>query len=110
MVAQSLYSHKELHGKSTSDKHEMIHQAGKNWATDYTDGEKNGRLIVKEEYMSELDKDTLDKAFSNTFAEGKNDIKDRPPIVTRTRWVSKGAWKFTENKDKLLDMIPQYPV
>jgi DnaJ-class molecular chaperone len=26
----------------------------------------------------------------------------------RTRWVSKGAWKFTENKEKLLDMIPKY--
>ena len=28
--------------------------------------------------------------------------------VERTRWVSKGAWKFTEDKDKLLAMIPKY--
>lgn len=87
MVAQSLYSHKELHGKSTSDKHEMIHQAGKNWATDYTDGEKNGRLIVKESFEATIQDNT----------------------VERTRWVSKGAWKFTEDKDKLLAMIPEYP-
>lgn len=88
MVAQSLYSHKELHGKSTADMHEMIHQAGKNWATDYSDGEKNGRLIVKESYRIKTD------------CGGDCD---------RTRWVSKGAWKFTENKDKLLAMIPEYP-
>jgi len=87
MVAQSLYSHKELHGKSTSDKHEMIHQAGKNWATDYTDGEKNGRLIVKESFEAQIQDNT----------------------VERTRWVSKGAWKFTEDKDKILAMIPEYP-
>ena len=50
MVAQSLFSHKELHGKNTKDKHDMMHEKGVNWATDYTDGQKNGRLIVKEEY------------------------------------------------------------
>lgn len=96
MVAQSLYSHNQLHGKSTKDMHEMIHQAGKNWATDYTDGEKNGRLIVKEEYFAPV-KEWRDIALFN-------------PNVSRTRWVSKGAWKFTENKEKLLAMIPQYPV
>jgi len=31
MVAQSLYSHKELHGKSTKQMQEMIFERGKNW-------------------------------------------------------------------------------
>jgi hypothetical protein len=26
----------------------------------------------------------------------------------RSRWVSKPAWKFTEDKEKLLAMIPKY--
>lgn len=92
MVAQSHFSHKELHGKSTSDKHEMLHNMrGVNWATDYTDGQKNGRLIVKEEYLAHTPKCT------------------EPNLPVRTRWVSKGAWKFTEDKEKLLAMIPQYP-
>lgn len=32
MLAQSLYSHKQLHGKNQKDMHEMIHEAGYNWA------------------------------------------------------------------------------
>jgi len=93
MVAQSLFSHKELQGKSTSDMHEMMHQQKNvNWATDYSDREKNGGLIVKDEYLAHTPKCT------------------EPNLPVRTRWVSKGAWKFTENKEKLLGMIPQYPV
>jgi tRNA(His) 5'-end guanylyltransferase len=87
MVAQANFSHKELQGKSTPKMHEMLHTKGVNWATDYTDGEKNGRLIVKESY-------TIDIGFNAK--------------VERTRWVSKGAWKFTEDKEKLLAMIPKY--
>lgn len=48
MVAQSMYSHKELHGKNTSDMQEMIHQKGKNW-NDYQAGSKRGRMVVYEE-------------------------------------------------------------
>lgn len=46
MVAQSLYSHKELHKKNSSDKQEMIFQKGQNW-NDYPDGEKRGSTVVK---------------------------------------------------------------
>ena len=90
MVAQANFSHKELQGKSTPEKHEMLHQKGVNWATDFSDGEKNGRIIVKEEYE-----------VRNGFGFGEKS-------AMRTRWVSKGAWKFTEDKDKLLAMIPKY--
>ena len=95
MVAQQNFSHKELQGKSTTSQHEMLHAKGINWATDFSDGEKNGRLIVKEEY------DCMAPG-------GPNHSTQTPQWVKRTRWVSKGAWKFTENKDKLLDMIPKY--
>jgi tRNA(His) guanylyltransferase len=98
MVAQSLFSHKELQGKSTTKMHEMIHSIGKNWATDYTDGEKNGRLIVKETYFIEQPK----------TSPGVLTREGEEYPTERTRWVSKGAWKFTEDKDKLLNMIPKY--
>ncbi len=104
MVAQSLYSHKELQGKSTPEKHDMIHAKGKNWATDFTDGQKNGRLIVKEQFLTELTppQNTDGKIHINATI-----TKDGIGAM-RTKWVSQGAWKFTENKEKLLAMIPKY--
>lgn len=99
MVAQHNFSHKELQGRSTSDMHEMLHKKGVNWATDFSDGEKNGRLIFKEEYYI----DSKDCSFKH------NSVMRNAELSTmRTRWASKGAWKFTENKDKLLAMIPKY--
>lgn len=60
MTAQSLYSHKELEGKSSSDQQEMIHLKGQNW-NDMPDGFKRGRIISYEsdemgdEYLPEDD-------------------------------------------------------
>jgi len=48
MVAQSLYSHKQLNGKSQSDMQEMCFQKGINW-NDMPNGFKRGRTIIKEE-------------------------------------------------------------
>lgn len=96
MVAQGNFSHKELQGKSTPEMHEMLHTKGVNWATDFTDGEKNGRLIVKESYREAVQNLPLVMAAEIVYAD-------------RTRWASKGAWKFTEDKDKLLSMVPLMP-
>jgi tRNA(His) guanylyltransferase len=46
MVAQSLYSHKELQHKDGAEMQEMIFKKGINWAT-YDPSLKNGRLIYK---------------------------------------------------------------
>lgn len=46
LVAQSLYSHKELHKKNTSQLQEMIFQKGINW-NDYPTYFKRGLCIVK---------------------------------------------------------------
>lgn len=48
MVARSHYSHAQLHGKASAELHELIHQAGDNWAT-YSDSCKNGRALVRTE-------------------------------------------------------------
>lgn len=93
MVAQANFSHKELQGKSTPDMHDMLYKKGVNWATDYTDGEKNGRLIVRELYTTNFDLE---------LPQGVPEEN-----VQRSRWVSKGAWKFTEDKEKLLNLIPK---
>lgn len=45
-VAQSLYSHKELHGKSNSEQQELIFQKGINW-NDYPYRSKRGGTFVR---------------------------------------------------------------
>ena len=47
MYAQSNFSHKELHKKNKVDMHEMLHQKGKNWATDLNDQQKNGTWLIR---------------------------------------------------------------
>lgn len=46
MAAQSMYSHKELHGKSSADMQDMMMERGTNW-NDYPIGFRRGRAIVK---------------------------------------------------------------
>lgn len=47
MYAQSFFSHKQLHKKSCSAIHEMLHAIGKNWAKDLSNIEKNGTFFIK---------------------------------------------------------------
>ena len=49
MYASSFFSHKQLMGKNKENKHEMLHEAGKNWTTDLTDVEKNGTFYIRNE-------------------------------------------------------------
>ena len=44
MVAQSLYSHKELHGKNINALQELIHMKGQNW-NDYPARCKRGGFV-----------------------------------------------------------------
>ena len=46
MAAQSCYSHNELHGKNTSDLHNMLFDKGINW-NDYPDRSKRGGYFKK---------------------------------------------------------------
>ena len=60
MLAQSLYSHKELDKKNQSDMQEMCFQKGQNW-NDLHWSKKRGSTIVKNEYWNDelvrVDKD-----------------------------------------------------
>ncbi len=51
MYAQSFFSHKQLHKKNQADMHEMLHEIGKNWATDLTEQKKNGTWLVQKEAL-----------------------------------------------------------
>ncbi len=49
MYAQSIFSHNQLQNKRKDQIHEMLHQKGKNWATDLSDVERNGTFLVRGE-------------------------------------------------------------
>jgi tRNA(His) guanylyltransferase len=78
-VAQSLYSHKELNGKNSSEQQEMIFKKGINW-NDYDPALKRGRIVIKESYLSEG--------------------------AERTRWVIQSPPTFTEDRSYLSNLIP----
>jgi tRNA(His) 5'-end guanylyltransferase len=40
--ASKFFSHNQLQGKTTADRHELLHSIGKNWATDISSRFKNG--------------------------------------------------------------------
>lgn len=84
MIAQSHFSHRELNGKSQEDMKAMLLQKGINIETDFSDGEKNGRIIAKELYNP----------------------SDNPDNIIRSRWISRESWIFTKDNGELLNMIP----
>jgi len=47
MIARAHFSHKQLHGKNTTQIHDMLHKVGVNWTTDYSDQAKNGTWLCK---------------------------------------------------------------
>ncbi len=91
MVAQSLYSHKELHGVKLDQAQELIFQKGINW-NDYDSGKKRGRLIVKKDYW---------------ITPTGGDLRDTP--VRRTRWEVVETPIFTQDREILPSLIPNYP-
>lgn len=46
MYARSLFSHKQLMNKHSTQVHEMLHGIGKNWTTDLNDQQKNGTWVL----------------------------------------------------------------
>jgi tRNA(His) 5'-end guanylyltransferase len=97
-VAQSLYSHKELHNKSTDDMQEMIFQKGINW-NDYSYREKRGTVIARVEIK------TLAKDFK--FADdGKTHVIDPSQIITRKKWQTVETPVFTQDKEFITSMLP----
>lgn len=66
MLAQNLYSHKELNGKNQSDLQEMCFQKGHNW-NDLNCYKKRGSWIVKGENGWHLSEETPMKFDSDVF-------------------------------------------
>jgi len=101
MTAQSVFSHKELHGMTCDQAQEMMwSQKGINW-NDYPIGFKRGRCVVKETYSAKVG-DIVKESQRN------NPKIDLNAIVERTRWVVSLPPVFTQSHDYLAKLIPHY--
>lgn len=60
MAASAYYSHKQLHGKNSSDKHEMLYAKGVNWAN-YPAFFKDGTFLRRETVLKELSASELSR-------------------------------------------------
>lgn len=88
-VAQSLYSHKELEGKSSNEKQEMIFQKGVNW-NDFSSREKRGGLIEKVKYVNGVDVRTisLQEIASNDIVRNKWTLVECPVFTQDTHFLA----------------------
>jgi len=93
MAAQSLYSHKELQGKSSNEMQEMIFQKGINW-NEYPERFKRGGFICKEKYMAGV--------------TGGSDVPENFKLgpVERSRWAIVDPPIFTKEKEFTFSRIP----
>lgn len=129
MLAQSLYSHKELDKKNTSDMQEMCFQRGHNWNNlDYS--KKRGSLIVKNTYINGIllkennddavigdiwyQPDNIDGLYPDkrgrllqlaVTSEDDEDWCDIPIISIRTKWEVTETPIFSQSRETILNII-----
>ncbi len=99
-VAQSLYSHKDLNGKSTDEMQEMIFQKGINWNF-FPDGQKRGRVIMKKTKLVPV----KDEAYAKSKDKSNFIINNEGIFVERNVWVPCDPPIFTQDKSFLMDVI-----
>jgi tRNA(His) guanylyltransferase len=94
MLASCYYSHGELHGKGSSDKHEMLFAKGVNW-NDCPTNFKRGRIVRKTEQ---------ERTVSYTHKKTQQVITT--PIQESVWVVDNEIPVFTGDRDYLNDLIP----
>jgi len=110
MLASAYASHKQLHGKSVSDRHEVIYQAGDNWAK-HPVRFKHGGVIRR---MVTLD---LMKAQENVFDALRISKPSEKSLAkamaadpaARTSWqLDESTPVFTHDRNYIRGMIPRH--
>ena len=84
LAANAVYSHKELLGKSYSEKRAMLKDAGVSWDDDYSDREKLGTIAGKIAYSEEVK-----YTHKQTGEQGL-------VLAERSAWVNKAATSFKD--------------
>lgn len=79
MLAQAYASHKQLHGKSITERHEIIHKAGDNWAK-HPVSFKHGRVVRKQGGVIEGRGNWIADTTTPVFTKQRNYLRDLIPI------------------------------
>jgi tRNA(His) 5'-end guanylyltransferase len=110
-VAQALYSHKELHGKTTDQMQELIFQKGQNW-NNYPVGQKRGRVVVRKDVDVPTTKEIYDKAKDKTSFVIDRTGDDYSSVlnnsiykIRRSQWVIVEPPIFTQDKEFIRQAI-----
>lgn len=96
MLAQSLYSHRELQGKKSQELHEMCFQKGQNWA-DLPSHLKDGRVF----YKAEVRRHSIKQFLFDPSGESR-----REETVIRNEWFCPEVTPiFTENRELIRNFM-----
>jgi tRNA(His) 5'-end guanylyltransferase len=106
LLAGNYASSKELHGKNISDRHEIIHAAGDNWAN-HPVRFKHGGVIRR---MVNVDLETTPLNPFLGRKSGKTKLNEAiVESILRTSWqLDEATPVFTKDKDYLRSMIPRH--
>lgn len=106
LLASNYASHKKLHGKSISDRHEIIHKAGDNWAK-HPVRFKHGGVIRR---ISTLDLETNPLNPFLGRKSGKTALNTAMfEHSLRTSWqLDEKTPMFTRNRNYLRGLIPRH--
>ena len=122
MVAQSLYPHKQLHGKNSDQMQELAFQKGVNW-NDLEAGKKRGRLFAKTYFINGIDVQKIGLEKLIELSESDSDIHEYyydsvlkekliDKIVSSKKHTIRNKWeefetpmRFTENSFSMLKSI-----
>jgi tRNA(His) 5'-end guanylyltransferase len=95
MAAQSMFSHKELHKKSTDEMQElMFTMKDVNW-NDYPTRFKRGSAVIKEEQV-------FMKKRPDFIDDGKTHLIEKENLVRRKKWNAVETPIFTKDRDFIL--------
>jgi tRNA(His) 5'-end guanylyltransferase len=99
-VAQSMYSAKELHGKTTDNMQELIFEKGQNW-NDFPVGQKRGRAVAKRTKLVEV----KGEAYHKSKDKSAFIINETGIFVERNAWTVLDPPIFTGDKSFIRNEI-----
>jgi tRNA(His) guanylyltransferase len=97
MLAQSLYSQKELHKKNTSELQELCFQKGHNW-NNLEFYKKRGSFIIKNTYYN-------DYLVTGDDSKDGEYIMTSDAVIIRTKWECIETPTFSQNRESIMKFL-----